>query len=87
MLQELWISADIVYVFLWFCLSEDANDCEFIKKKVNNGRRAIILKWLCLRGDLWCRFIVPFCFSALLPHYNFPLDEIENKENVYQGEK
>jgi len=30
---------------------------------------------------------MPFCFKALLPHYNFPLDGIENKENVYQWEK
>lgn len=33
--EELWISADIVYVFCDFylsCLCEDANDCEFTKK-------------------------------------------------------
>ncbi len=46
--EELRISADFVYVFsdvfvLFVC--EDANDCEFKKKKVKNGRsRTIILK-------------------------------------------
>lgn len=77
---------------LFICLGEDANDCEF-KKKVNDGIS------LYMRSTIYCFEIVlvidvdhaviimPFCFSALLPHYDFPLDGIKNKENVYQREK
>lgn len=56
MLQvKLWISAELVYVFVCVCdylsyLCEDANDCEF---KVNDGIS------LYMRSTIYCFGIVP----------------------------